>query len=73
MWIDRSLAVSPLAMLYVMETEAQYENALARIYELMQLDLTQDSPLSDELDALALLVEDYEQKHYLIGPGSPKP
>lgn len=58
-------------MLKVIKTEDQYEEALSRIYELMQLDLPEDSPLSDELDALALFVEDYERRHYPIAPPSP--
>ncbi|RAJ90820.1 HTH-type transcriptional regulator/antitoxin HigA [Larkinella arboricola] len=58
-------------MLKVIKTEQEYENALERVYELMQLDLEDDSPESDELEVLALLVEHYEQAHYPIAP--PKP
>ena len=47
------------------ETEADYENALARITNLM--DAAPDTPESEELDRLATLVETYEAKHYPIG------
>lgn len=47
------------------ETEADYENALARIASLM--DAAADTPESEELDRLATLVETYEDKHYPIG------
>lgn len=58
-------------MLKVIKTEDEYKNALERIYILIQMDLTDDSLESDELEALALFVEDYEDKHYPIGPPSP--
>ncbi|WP_225907733.1 type II toxin-antitoxin system HigA family antitoxin [Leptolyngbya sp. BL0902] len=47
------------------ETEADYENALARINNLM--DAAPDTPESEELDRLATLVEAYEDEHYPIG------
>ena len=58
-------------MLKVIKNEKEYEDALSRIYELMQLDLVDDSQESDELDALALFVEDYESKHYPISAPTP--
>jgi HTH-type transcriptional regulator/antitoxin HigA len=58
-------------MLKVIKTEQEYEAALARAYELMQLDLVEDSPESDELDALALFIEHYEAKHYPIALPTP--
>lgn len=58
-------------MLKVIKTEQEYDSALARIYALMQLELIDDSPESDELDALALFVEDYERKQYPIASPSP--
>ncbi|MBD2428833.1 transcriptional regulator [Phormidium sp. FACHB-1136] len=48
-----------------METEADYENALARITNLM--DAAPDTPESGELDRLATLVEAYEDQRYPIG------
>ena len=50
-------------------TEADYSAALARIEELM--DSVPDSPESEELDALADLVEMYEERHMQMGYPSP--
>lgn len=47
------------------ETEADYENALTRITNLM--DAAPDTPESEELDRLATLVEAYEDQRYPIG------
>lgn len=58
-------------MLKVIKNEREYENALARVYDLMQMDLADNSPESDELEALSLFVEHYEDKHYPIGLPSP--
>jgi len=51
------------------KNEQQYEDALARIYALMQKDLKKGSAQSDELELLALVVKEYENEHYPI----PKP
>ncbi len=58
-------------MLKVIKNEREYEAALARVYNLMQLNLADDSPELDELEALSLFVEHYEDKHYLIASPSP--
>ena len=58
-------------MLRIIKTEGEYDEAIQRIYVLMQMELTDDSPESDELDALALFVENYERKHYPIAPPTP--
>jgi len=58
-------------MLKVIKTESEYENALERVYTLMQMDLVDDSPESDELEVLALFIEDYEARHYPIAPPTP--
>ena len=50
-------------------TEADYSAALARIEELM--DSVPDSPESEELDALADLLEMYEERHMQMGYPSP--
>ena len=50
-------------------TEADYSAALARIEELM--DSVPDSPESEELDALADLLEMYEARHMQMGYPSP--
>ncbi len=58
-------------MLKVIKNEREYEDALARVYALMQLDLIDDSLESDELEALVLFVEAYERKHYPITAPTP--
>jgi HTH-type transcriptional regulator/antitoxin HigA len=51
----------------LIKTEKDYRKALKRLYELFQVEnLTSNSELSDEFDILALLVEDYEKKHYPV-------
>jgi HTH-type transcriptional regulator/antitoxin HigA len=56
-------------MLKPIKNEAQYEAALERIYELMQLDLAPGSEGGDELEILSLLTKEYENAHYPV----PKP
>ncbi len=56
-------------MLKPIKTEAQYEAALERVYELIQLDLELGSDLGDELEILSLLVKEYEYVQYPV----PKP
>ncbi len=58
-------------MLKLIKTKKDHEAALERIYELMQKNLKAGSALSDELEALSILVEAYEEKHYLIPPPPP--
>lgn len=58
-------------MLKIIKSEAQYDEAIQRIHKLMRMDLVDDSPEADELDALVLFVEDYERKHYPIAPPTP--
>ncbi len=64
MWTQKQLS-----MLKPIKTEAQYEAALERVYELLQLDLELGSDLGDELEILSLLVKEYELVHYPV----PKP
>lgn len=58
-------------MLKPIKTEEQYENALVRIYELMQDDLEKKPTKADELEVLSLLIKDYEDKHYQIPKANP--
>lgn len=58
-------------MLKVIKTEQEYEHALARIYTLMQMDLADNSPELDEMEALSLFVEHYEDQYYPIASPSP--
>ncbi len=53
----------------VLDTEAEHEAALARIYELMEKDRTEKE--TEELRLLVLIAEDYEERHYPIGPPGP--
>ncbi len=53
----------------VIRTEAECEDALARIEELM--DAAAGTPEGEELDLLSLLVWSYEQEHYPIGSPTP--
>ena len=46
----------------VTKTEAEHEAALTRVAELM--DAQPGSPEEQELELLALLVEQYEQEHF---------
>lgn len=46
------------------KTEIDYENTLEKIYNLMQLDLKDNSNELDELEVLSILVENYENKHF---------
>lgn len=56
-------------MLKPIKNEKQYENALARVYALMQKNLKEGSKEADELEILSLLVKEYELVHYPV----PKP
>ena len=58
-------------MLKLIKTEAQYEDALERVYDLMEADLVDDSPEEAELVMLSMLVEAYEKKHYPVPPPHP--
>jgi len=58
-------------MLKPIKTEDQYEQALGRVYELMQLDITENSNESDELEILSILVKEYETEHYAIPSAKP--
>jgi HTH-type transcriptional regulator/antitoxin HigA len=58
-------------MLKPIKTKKDYENALARAYELMQKDIKAGSKLSDEFEILSILIEGYENKHYPIPPPHP--
>jgi len=58
-------------MLKPIRNKAQYEDALVRIYELMQKDVKPESKDSDELEVLSILVKEYELKHYPMPNPSP--
>jgi HTH-type transcriptional regulator/antitoxin HigA len=58
-------------MLKPIKTEDQYNEALARVYELMQIEVKEDSAESDELEILSILVKEYEIDHYPIPSPNP--
>jgi len=58
-------------MLRPIKNEQQYEDALARVYTLMQKNIKPDSKESDELEILSILVKQYENEHYPVAPPNP--
>lgn len=52
-----------------LKTEADYEDALSRINELM--DASPDTKEGDELDVLTMLVENFEAVHHTIDTPDP--
>jgi HTH-type transcriptional regulator/antitoxin HigA len=56
-------------MLKPIKNNRQYEDALARAYELMQKNIKPNSKESDELEVLSILIKEYENEHYPV----PKP
>ena len=56
-------------MLRPIKNDRQYENALARAYDLMQKNLRPNSKDSDELEVLSILIKEYEGEHFPV----PKP
>ncbi|MFC1482070.1 ImmA/IrrE family metallo-endopeptidase [Candidatus Neomarinimicrobiota bacterium] len=58
-------------MLSVIKTEHDYKQALEKIKILMDSSLEGKSTKRNELEVLALLLEDYEKKHYEISSPDP--
>ena len=58
-------------MLKPIKTEAEYDDALARVYELIQTNIKEGSVDSDELEILSLLVKEYELIHYPVAYPNP--
>lgn len=58
-------------MLKPIKTDEQYNDALARVYELMQTDVKEGSAASDELEVLSILIKEYELVHYPIPSPNP--
>jgi HTH-type transcriptional regulator/antitoxin HigA len=48
------------------KNKKQHEDALNRIYKLMQKDIKEGSAQSDELEVLSILVKEFENKHYSV-------
>jgi len=53
----------------IIKTEEEYQKALSRLELIFHAET--GTPESDEADLLALLIEDYEEKHYPIAPPDP--
>lgn len=51
-------------MIKPIKNNRQYEDALARVYSLMQKDLKPASNESDELEVLSILIKEYEQNRF---------
>jgi HTH-type transcriptional regulator/antitoxin HigA len=58
-------------MLESIQSEKEYKLALSRAYELMQINLIENSTEHNELGNLSLLINNYEQIHYpFVNPSS---
>lgn len=55
----------------IIKSESEHEIALARLMELMDVDPQEDSVEANEIEVLALLIEEYERQHYLMDPPDP--
>ncbi|WHF50471.1 transcriptional regulator [Chryseobacterium gotjawalense] len=53
-------------MMKPIKSEKQYDEALKRIYALMQEDIVAESKDSDELEFLSILVKEYERENYPV-------
>ncbi len=58
-------------MLKAIKTKKEHEAALEKIYGLMQKNIKPGSQEGNELEALSILVEKYEDEHYPIPPPDP--
>jgi len=52
-------------------TKKEHKAALARVYELMERDPAEGTPELDELELLAMVVEEYEDEHEPVLPPNP--
>jgi HTH-type transcriptional regulator/antitoxin HigA len=55
--------------LKILKTKKDYQESLERFEDIFQAKA--DTPESDEADVLALLIKDYEDRHYTIDVPSP--
>jgi HTH-type transcriptional regulator/antitoxin HigA len=55
--------------LKILKTKKEYQQSLERFEEMFQAK--SGTPESDEADILALLIKDYEDKHYVIDVPNP--
>ncbi len=52
-------------------TKKEHKVALARVHDLMELDPAEGTPELDELELLAMVVEEYEDEHEPVLPPNP--
>jgi HTH-type transcriptional regulator / antitoxin HigA len=62
---------SPNAPIRPLRTVADYEAALAAIEPYFEREPKPDTPAADRFDLLALVIEDFERKHWPIDPPDP--
>jgi HTH-type transcriptional regulator / antitoxin HigA len=55
----------------IIKSKQEHEQAIARLMNLMDIDLVPGSAQANELDVLALLIERYEQKQFPMDPPNP--
>jgi HTH-type transcriptional regulator/antitoxin HigA len=60
-----------MSKIYPIKNEQEYEKALIRVDELMELNPKIGTKESDELEVLAILIEHYEQIHWVISEPDP--
>ncbi|ESQ11624.1 MAG: hypothetical protein N838_35000, partial [Thiohalocapsa sp. PB-PSB1] len=60
-----------MTQLKIIQDETEHQQALARLAELMEQDPPADSAESAEINVLAVLIEDFETKHFPIDPPDP--
>ena len=53
------------------KNENEYDKSLERVDALMELNPPLDTPLSDELEILVILIEKYEAKEWIIEKADP--
>ncbi len=58
-------------LLKPVKTEDDYDRALARVDELMELDPDIGTSQSDELEVLVMLIEKYEEKEWNVSEADP--
>lgn len=58
-------------MLKPIKTEKQYNDALERVYDLMQTDIKDGSAASDELEVLSILIKEFELVHHAVPSPNP--
>lgn len=55
----------------VIKSVEEYETSCNRLYDLINRDLPENSTEADELELLAILVEDYEEQNFPVPPPHP--